>query len=54
MSERSPEGDDYEYDLAHDEAQVPDARRPVREPVRVEVPADASGDYGYDLAHDLR
>jgi hypothetical protein len=52
----APECDDYEYDLAHDEPQLPGARRPADErPVRVDVPADdGSGDYGYDLAHDVR
>jgi hypothetical protein len=57
MSEpTAPECDDYEYDLAHDEPQLPGARRPEDErPVRVDVPADeASGDYGYDMAHDVR
>jgi len=48
------ECDDYEYDLVHDEIELPGARQPEpRGPVSVDVPSDDVGDYGYDLAHDV-
>ncbi|MEU7904998.1 hypothetical protein [Actinoplanes sp. NPDC049118] len=50
-----PDGDDYEYDEAHDadgRAQQPPAPPPVRMPEGIHV-ADTGGDYGYDSAHDL-
>ena len=53
-----PEGDDYEYDEAHDaddRAQQPPAPSSVPSPVRMPEGihvADTGGDYGYDCAHD--
>jgi hypothetical protein len=49
-----PDGDDYEYDEAHDDAgraQRQPAPPPVRMPDGIHV-ADTGGDYGYDCAHD--
>ncbi|MET8151528.1 hypothetical protein ACIBSW_20180 [Actinoplanes sp. NPDC049668] len=49
-----PEGDDYEYDEAHDadvRAPRPPDPPPVRMPEGIHV-TDTGGDYGYDSAHD--
>ena len=51
-----PQGDDYEYDEAHDVLAGPLGETPA--PHRVDPPApkvnlDAGGDYGYDEAHDF-
>ena len=49
-----PEGDDYEYDEAHDAdggSQQPQVPSPLRMPEGIHV-ADTGGDYGYDCAHD--
>ncbi|MEU4216015.1 hypothetical protein [Actinoplanes sp. NPDC026623] len=50
-----PDGDDYEYDEAHDAdggaQQQPAGPPPVRLPEGIHV-ADTGGDYGYDCAHD--
>lgn len=48
------QGDDYEYDEAHDALAGP--RRVAGEPQPMRPPgvdAGAGGDYGYDEAHDL-
>jgi len=50
-----PEGDDYEYDEAHDLSAGPlseaPAPHPVYAPTTVNLGQD--GDYGYDEAHDF-
>jgi hypothetical protein len=49
-----PEGNDYEYDEAHDFPAGPLAATPA--PHRVDAPqptVDQGGDYGYDEAHDF-
>jgi hypothetical protein len=48
-------GDEYEYDLAHDETTGPNPAAPTptpQQPPSMHV-ADAGGDYGYDSAHDV-
>jgi hypothetical protein len=49
-----PQGNDYEYDEAHDVLAGPLRGTPA--PHRVDAPKmtlDAGGDYGYDEAHDF-
>ena len=50
-----PEGDDYEYDEAHDALAAPMGPTPA--PHRVNPPPQVHlgqrGDYGYDEAHDF-
>ena len=50
-----PQGDDYEYDEAHDVLAGPLGETPA--PHRVDSPPNlnlgAGGDYGYDEAHDF-
>ena len=52
---RNVQGDDYEYDEAHDAPARPVggafAPPPVNPPPKVNV--GAGGDYGYDQAHDF-
>jgi hypothetical protein len=48
-------GDEYEYDLAHDETTGPNTEAPTPAP---QLPpsmhvTDNDGDYGYDSAHDM-
>ena len=51
----STQGDDFEYDEAHDAPAGPvrgtSAPRPVNPPPEVNIGED--GDYGYDEAHDF-
>jgi hypothetical protein len=50
-----PTGDEYEYDLAHEETMGPKAEAPApapQQPPSMHV-ADTGGDYGYDSAHDM-
>jgi hypothetical protein len=52
---REGKADEYEYDLAHDEATVRPAAPPAAPP---RLPPDMhvigeGGDYGHDLAHDM-
>jgi hypothetical protein len=52
---REGKADEYEYDLAHDEATVRQAappESPPRLPPDMHVTGEG-GDYGHDLAHDM-
>ena len=47
--------DEYEYDLAHEEAAAPHPEPPAQAP---QLPPDmhaagTGGDYGHDMAHDM-
>ena len=49
------ECDDYEYDLVHDELQVPGQPSGGDDPAPAGVDlatGELGGDYGYDMAHD--
>jgi hypothetical protein len=55
VEQNLPQGDDYEYDEAHDALSGPLHGTPA--PHRVDRPPkvnlDQGGDYGYDEAHDF-
>ena len=48
------QGNDYEYDEAHDAQAGPVGAAPASRPVNPpDVNVDDDGDYGYDQAHDF-
>jgi hypothetical protein len=52
---REATADEYDYDLAHEEATARHAETPARAPqLPPDMHADGSGgDYGHDMAHDM-